>query len=52
VPFAESKRAPLGFFGHADEWDANQAFQLWTLHAWLFEYNANGVFNPFNQRLP
>ena len=52
VPLAESKRAPLGFVGRADEWDANQEFQLWTLHAWLFEYNTNGVFNPFNQRLP
>ena len=52
VPLADSKRAPVGFVGRADEWDANQTFQLWTLHAWLFEYNANGVFNPFNQRLP
>ena len=52
VPFAESKRAPLGFVGRADEWDANQQFQLWTLHAWLFEFNENGVFNPFNPRVP
>jgi hypothetical protein len=51
VPFSESKRAPLGFVGHADEWDANQDFKLWTLHAWLFEYNTNGVFNPFNPRV-
>ena len=52
VPLAESKRAPLGFVGQADEWDANQTFQLWTLHAWLFEVNENGVFNPFNPRVP
>jgi len=51
VPLADSKRAPLGFVGHADEWDANQQFQLWTLHAWLFEFNENGVFNPFNPRV-
>ena len=51
VPLAESKRAPLGFVGQADEWDANQTFQLWTLHAWLFEVNENGVFNPFNPRV-
>jgi len=51
VPFADSKRAPLGFVGRADEWDANQQFQLWTLHAWLFEFNENGVFNPFNPRV-
>jgi hypothetical protein len=52
VPLSESKHAPLGFVGHADEWDANQQFQLWTLHAWLFEFNENGVFNPFNPRVP
>ena len=52
VPLAASKRAPLGFVGQADEWDANQTFQLWTLHAWLFEVNENGVFNPFNPRVP
>jgi hypothetical protein len=52
VPLADSKRAPLGFVGRADEWDANQTFKLWTLHAWLFEYNRDGVFAPFNPRLP
>ena len=52
VPLADSRRAPQGFFGQADEWDANQQFQLWTLHAWLFEVNENGVFNPFNPRVP
>jgi hypothetical protein len=52
VPLSLSKRAPAGFVGRADEWDANQQFQLWTLHAWLFEFNENGVFNPFNPRVP
>jgi hypothetical protein len=52
VPLSLSKRAPQGFAGRADEWDANQQFQLWTLHAWVFEFNENGVFNPFNPRLP
>jgi len=51
VPLALSKRAPSGFIGRADEWDANQQFQLWTLHAWLFEYNQDGVFAPFNPRV-
>ena len=46
-----SKRAPVGFVGHADEWDANQDFQLWTLHAWVFEFNQDGVFAPFNPRV-
>lgn len=52
VPFALAKRAPAGFVGRADEWDANQDFDLWTLHAWLFEFNADGVFAPFNPRVP
>ena len=52
VPLALSKRAPAGFVGRADEWDANQAFQLWTLHAWVYEFNPDGVFAAFNPRLP
>jgi len=52
VPLALSKKAPFGFVGKADEWDANQAFQLWTLHAWVYEFNPDGVFAPFNKRIP
>lgn len=51
VPTALSKKAPLGFVGRADEWDENLGFQLWTLHAWLYEYNTDGVFAPFNPRV-
>jgi hypothetical protein len=51
VPLAASKRAPAGFFGVADEWDANQQFQLWTLHAWVHEFNPDGVFAPLNPRV-
>jgi len=51
VPLSLSKRAPAGFVGRADEWDANQQFQLWTLHAWVFEFNPDGVFAPFNPRV-
>jgi hypothetical protein len=51
VPLALSRKSPAGFIGRADEWDANQQFQLWTLHAWLFEYNQDGVFAPFNPRV-
>ncbi len=51
VPLSLSKRPPQGFIGRADEWDANQTFQLWTLHAWLFEYNTDGVFAPMNPRV-
>ena len=52
VPLAASKKAPFGFVGKADQWDANQAFQLWTLHAWVYEFNPDGVFAPFNKRIP
>ena len=52
VPFEFAPRAPLGFVGRADQWDPNQTFKLWTLHAWLFEFNTDGVFAPFNPREP
>jgi hypothetical protein len=51
VPLSLSKKPPFGFTGRADEWDANQEFQLWTLHAWVFEFNPDGVFAPFNPRV-
>ena len=51
VPFALAKRAPAGFVGRADEWDANQTFKLWTLHAWVYEFNPDGVFAPMNPRV-
>lgn len=35
-----------------DTWTINQQFQLWTLHAWLYEYNPDGVFASHNPRLP
>ena len=40
--------APAGFTGNADVWDRNTFFGLWLLHAWVWEYNPNGVFNPTN----
>jgi hypothetical protein len=52
VPIPLSKRAPAGFVGKADEWDANATFNLWTLHAWVYEFNPDGVFAPFNPRVP
>lgn len=51
VPFALAKKAPAGFAGNADAWSANVAFELWTLHAWVFEYNPDGVFAPNNPRV-
>jgi len=52
VPLSLSKRPPAGFAGKADQWDANQTFQIWTLHAWVYEFNPDGVFAPFNPRVP
>ena len=40
--------APAGFTGNADVWDKNANFGLWLLHAWVWSYNPNGVFNPTN----
>ena len=38
---------PAGFAGNHDQWSVYQG-QLWTLHAWIWEYNPAGVFNPTN----
>ncbi|MEP7254515.1 MAG: hypothetical protein ABI666_02005 [Ferruginibacter sp.] len=39
---------PEGFTGSNDVWDGNANFNLWLLHAWVWAYNPNGVFNPTN----
>lgn len=52
IPLDLSKRAPSGFAGSADTWSVNSAFGLWTLHAWVYEYNPDGVFAPNNPRVP
>jgi hypothetical protein len=52
VPLSLAKRPPGGFVGRADQWDANQTFQIWTLHAWVYEFNPDGVFAPYNPRVP
>jgi hypothetical protein len=51
VPLSLSERAPAGFVGRSDHWDVNTDFQLWTLHAWVWEFNPDGVFAPFNPRV-
>jgi len=49
VPIALSPNAPpKGFTGAHDVWDHNTTFGLWTLHAWVFKNNPDGVFNPTN----
>ena len=48
VPISLSPNAPpSGFTGTADNWSVYQG-TLWTLHAWVWEYNPDGVFNPTN----
>jgi hypothetical protein len=39
---------PEGFTGSADAWDHNTDFGLWTLHAWIWQFNPDGVFKPMN----
>ena len=40
---------PEGFTGKADEWDFNTNNSgLWTLHAWVWKNNPDGVFNMTN----
>ena len=52
VPLALAKVAPAGFAGGADAWAVNNQFQLWTLHAWIWQYNADGLFAGFNPAVP
>lgn len=39
---------PEGFTGSADVWNGDNPFSLWLLHAWVWAYNPEGVFNPTN----
>ena len=41
-------QAPEGFAGAADIWTYSTTFNLWLLHAWVWEYNPLGVFVPSN----
>lgn len=42
-----SANPPAGFTGDNDVWSVYQGV-LWTLHAWVWEYNPEGIFNPTN----
>jgi hypothetical protein len=52
VPLDLSATAPEGFQGTADTWFRDETFHLWTLHAWVWKDNPDGVFNPTNSRVP
>jgi hypothetical protein len=49
VPLSNPR--PEGFYGDDDVWDGNTGFGLWLLHAWVWYYNPDGVFAPFNPRV-
>ena len=42
---------PEGFEGDADQWVPFGGV-FWTLHAWVWQDNPDGVFNPTNTRVP
>ena len=42
---------PEGFTGDDDVWDNNAGFGLWLLHAWIWEYNPDGVFAAMNPNI-
>ena len=43
VPLTYPK--PEGFAGTNDVWNGTSGFPLWLLHAWVWAYNPDGVFN-------
>lgn len=36
---------PEGFTGSNDVWNGTSGFPFWLLHAWVWAYNPDGVFN-------
>ena len=52
VPLNLSAAPPAGFTGGADAWFEDQTFKLWTLHAWVWRENPDGMFNPTNKKVP
>jgi hypothetical protein len=36
---------PEGFTGSADVWNGDSGFPFWLVHAWVWAYNPDGVFN-------
>lgn len=41
-------KAPEGFTGTSDVWTYSTEFNLWLLHAWVWEFNPQGIFAPNN----
>jgi hypothetical protein len=36
---------PEGFTGSDDVWNGTSGFPLWLVHAWVWKFNSDGVFN-------
>ena len=51
VPITDPNTPPEGFDGDCDHWDVYEG-QLWTLHAWLWYPNPDGIFAHLNSRIP
>lgn len=43
---------PEGFTGAADVWFDDTGFKLWTLHAWVWRENPDGIFHATNSQVP
>jgi hypothetical protein len=52
VPLPLSENPPEGFIGNYDQWVVVADAGIWALHAWLWEKNPLGVFNPYNPNVP
>jgi len=49
IDWSAPNTPPEGFAGNADEWDFNTLNTgWWTLHAWVWQFNPDGVFKPMN----
>jgi len=42
---------PEGFTGSADVWKGDSGFPYWLLHAWVWKFNPDGIFNWTNPRV-
>lgn len=52
VPLPLSVDPPAGFTGDDDVWYENIDAGLWTLHAWVWLHNPDGIFAAFNSNTP
>jgi hypothetical protein len=49
IDWGSPNTPPEGFAGDADQWDFNTLNTgWWTLHAWVWQLNPDGVFKPMN----